>query len=222
MKKIFFLLTALLVLTSCAVRVPLANEYWSKPSKVGVFVNVNDPTKSRQGSQGILDYALTSGDKYAPVLSKADEKLNPKTKLIAMYTDLLKAKGKEVVLINDAFDAKTAEKYKGSKVEGKKYSNYDFTYLKSKYNVDEVLFVNLNWGLMISYYSMIETGRAGFAYFDTRLVNTTDNSLYLSNDNIQQTPLKGKWNVEPEYEAAVSNIGSTLDKAIEIEKTLFK
>jgi predicted small secreted protein len=131
-------------------------------------------------------------------------------------------KGKEVVLITDTFDAKTAKKYDGIKVEGKKYSNYNFTYLKNKYNVDELLFVNLKWGVMISYYSMIETGREGFCYFDTRLVNTSDNSLHLSNNNSQFSIIKGKWNVEPEYENAVSNIKIALDKAIEIEKGLLK
>jgi hypothetical protein len=211
-----------MLITSCAVRVPLSKEYWNKPSKVGLFVNVNDPAKFRKGSQGLLDLALTSGDKYAPPLLKVNEKLNPKDSLVNMYTNILSVKGKEVVLISDTFNAKTAEKFKGTKVDGKKYSDYDFTYLKNKYGVDEVLFVNLNWGLMISYYGMIEIGRESFCYFDTRLVNTTDNSLYLANDNSKYTMLKGKWDVKPEYENVVSTVKISLNEAIETEKELFK
>lgn len=46
-------------------------EYFSKPSKIGLFVNVNEPQKFREGSQGLLDLAVTSGDKYQPLLDLA-------------------------------------------------------------------------------------------------------------------------------------------------------
>ena len=66
-----------------------------------------------------------------------------------MYTEILKSKGKEVVLIDEKFDAKTAPKFDKSNADkSKKYSNYDFRALKSKYGVDEVLFVNVNYGIM--------------------------------------------------------------------------
>ena len=37
------------------------------------MVNVNPAAKFRQGSQGLLDLALTSGDKYQPVLANIDK-----------------------------------------------------------------------------------------------------------------------------------------------------
>ena len=163
MKKLFLLSLLALFFISCQVQVPLSADYWTKTSKVGIMVNVNPAAKFRQGSQGLLDLALTSGDKYQPVLANIDKTMNPQQDLINMYTEILKSKGKEVILIDEKFDAKTAPKFDKSNADkSKKYSNYDFRALKSKYGVDEVLFVNVNYGMMISYYSMIETGRAAY------------------------------------------------------------
>ena len=51
--------------------------------------------------------------------------MNPQQDLINMYTEILKSKGKEVVLIDEKFDAKTAPKFDKSNADkSKKYSNY--------------------------------------------------------------------------------------------------
>lgn len=222
MKKINFLFLSLifLVFTSCNVQMPVSKEYLAKPSRVGVYINSNPAQKYREGAQGLLDLALTSGDKYTPLLKIAEENYDPKVEMEQMYSDILSSKGKEVVLISEKFDPKTAPKFKGEKVEGKKYFNYDFRDLKSKYNVDEIIFVNLMWGVQVSYYSMIETGRSGFANFDTKIVNLDDNSLYLSNTNVQLVPIKGKWNTPPNYEIAEKAIKEALDRGLEKEKTI--
>lgn len=224
MKKINFLglIAIFFILISCQVQVPMSAEYFSKPSRIALFVNVTEPQKYREGSQGLLDMAVTSGDKYQPLLDLAKTNLDPKQDLINIYSELLRAKGKEVVIITDSFDPKTAEKYKGDKIEGKKYSNYDFRYLKAKYNIDEVNFVNVGWGVMISYYSMIETGRAGYTYIDNRIVNLSDNTLYFANDNVKTAIIKGKWNTPPNYENAISKISEALNSAKETEKELYK
>ena len=210
------------VLVSCQVNVPMNAEYLNKPSKVGIFVNVNDPQKFREGSQGLLDLAVTSGDKYQPMLDLAKEKITFKDELIAIYSETLKTRGKEVIIIDEKFDGKTAAKFKGDKIEGKKYSYYDLRSLKEKYGVDDVIFVNVNWGVIISYYSMIETGRAGYIYLDNNVVNTTDNTLYFAQNNVKMEIIKGKWNTPPNYENALGKISEAVNKGIEVERTIFK
>ena len=86
MKKLFLLSLLALFFISCQVQVPLSADYWTKTSKVGIMVNVNPAAKFRQGSQGLLDLALTSGDKYQPVLANIDKTMNPQQDLINMYT----------------------------------------------------------------------------------------------------------------------------------------
>ena len=118
MKKLFLLSLLALFFISCQIQVPLSADYWTNTSKVGIMVNVNPAAKFRQGSQGLLDLALTSGDKYQPVLANIDKTMNPQQDLINMYTEILKSKGKEVILIDEKFDAKTAPKFDKLELNG--------------------------------------------------------------------------------------------------------
>jgi hypothetical protein len=218
MKKLLFIFVALLTLTSCLPKVALAPEYWNKPSKVGILVNATPPAKYKEGSQGLLDMAVTSGDKYQEALNLIGEKIHPKEELIKMYSEILQSKGKQIVIIDEKFDPKTATKFSGAKAEGKKYSRYDFSDLKSKYNVDELLFVDVNHGFMISYYGMIETGKMAHTFLNTSLVDLSDQSLVMSSSNMKNVALK-KWK-DNNYESSIQGVRSTLDQAKEEEKNI--
>ena len=219
MKKLLLFFSFLLLVTSCVPKVALSSDYWQKPSKVGVFVNVNPPAKFREGSQGLLDIAVTSGGKYQEALTLIGEKVQPKQELINIYSDILKTKGKEFVIIDEKFDAKTAKKFSGEKAEGKKYSSYDFIDMKSKYGVDELLFVNVNYGFMISYYGMIETGKMAHAAIDTKIIDLKDQHLIMANQIFKNEVLK-KWK-DNNYENSVNGVRAAVDKLEAEEKTVF-
>lgn len=218
MKKTLFLFATMLLLTSCVSKVALSPEYWNKSSKVGVLVNINPPSRYKSGGQGLLDMAVTSGNKYDEALKIIGNKIQPKDELINMYSEILKSKGKELILIEENFDSKTTPKFNGQKLEGKKYSRYDFSNLKSKYNIDELLFIDVNYGFLISYYGMIETGKMAHVLLNTNLINLSDNSLIMSNMNEKDEILK-KWK-ENNFENSVQGVRSALDKAKEEEKNL--
>lgn len=220
MKKFILLFVISVISMSCLPKVALTSDYWQKPTKVGILVNVGPPTKFKEGSQGLLDMAVTSGDKYKEALDLIGQKIKPKEELVTLYSDILKSKGKEVVLINENFDAKAAPKFKGAKVEGKKYPTYDFSGYKSKYGIDELLFVNVNYGFMISYYGMIETGKAAYTGITTQIIDLNDQHLILSNPNAKQEVLK-KWK-DNNYESSVQGVRNTLDKIQEDEATFLK
>ncbi|MCJ8153644.1 hypothetical protein MKJ01_07685 [Chryseobacterium sp. SSA4.19] len=218
MKKVFLVFAAFILLTSCLPKVALAPEYWNQPSKVGILVNAGPPAKYKEGSQGLLDMAVTSGDKYQEGLNVIREQIKPKEELISLYTEILKSKGKEVVIIDETFDAKTAPKFEGPKAEGKKYSRYDYSNFKKKYNVDELLVTDVHYGFMISYYGMIETGKMAHVLLNTSLVNLNDQSLILSDMNMKNEVLK-KWK-DNNYENSVQGVRKALDKAKEEEKNV--
>lgn len=218
MKKLFLFFAALMALTSCLPKVALAPEYWNKSSKVGILVNATPPAKYKEGSQGLLDMAVTSGDKYKEALNLIGENIHPKEELITMYSEILQSKGKEIVIIDEKFDPQTAKKFNGVKAEGKKYSRYDFSELKSKYNVDELLFVDVNHGFMISYYGMIETGKMAHTFLNTSLINLSDQSLVMSSLNMKNVALK-KWK-DNNYESSIQGVRSALDQAKEEEKNV--
>lgn len=218
MKKLFLFFAALMALTSCLPKVALTPEYWNKSSKVGILVNATPPAKYKEGSQGLLDMAVTSGDKYKEALNLIGENIHPKEELITMYSEILQSKGKEIVIIDEKFDPQTAKKFNGVKAEGKKYSRYDFSELKSKYNVDELLFVDVNHGFMISYYGMIETGKMAHTFLNTSLINLSDQSLVMSSLNMKNVALK-KWK-DNNYESSIQGVRSALDQAKEEEKNV--
>lgn len=219
MKKLVLLFSMLLLVTSCVPKVALTLDYWQKPTKVGILINENPPAKFKEGSQGLLDMAVTSGDKYKEALDIIGQQIHPKEELTAIYSDIFKAKGKDIVIIDEKFDPKTAKKFSGTKAEGKKYSNYDFSDLKAKYGVDELLFVNVNYGFMISYYGMIETGKMGHAAIDTKIIDLADQHLILANYNFKNENLK-KWK-DNNYENSVKGVRTALDKAETDEKLIF-
>lgn len=192
MKHIFTLFTALILLTSCTTQVAISPDYWNQKSKVGIIVNVDAPEKYKAGSQGLLDMAVTSGGKYDEALKLVAEKFQPKEQLILNYKQILENKGKETVVIDYNVDEKTEKKFEGEKQKDKKYARYDFRSLKSKYNVDEILFVDFKYGFMISYYGMIETGKAGFATAYQQIINLNDNSIIHADNTTSQTIIK-KW-----------------------------
>lgn len=219
MKKLILFFSFLLLITSCVPKVALSADYWQKPTKVGILINSNPPTKFKEGSQGLLDMAVTSGDKYKEALDLIGQNIHPNDELTIIYSDIFKSKGKEVIIIDEKLDPKTAKKFSGTKAEGKKYSSYDFSDLKAKYGVDELLFVNVNYGFMISYYGMIETGKMAHVAFDTKIIDLTDQHLILANYNFKNEILK-KWK-DNNYENSIKGVRTALDKAESEEKTIF-
>ena len=219
MKKSLLLLSILLLVTSCVPKVALSSDYWQKPTKVGILINANPPAKFKEGSQGLLDMAVTSGDKYKEALDLMGQNFHPKEELTTIYSDIFRTKGKEVIIIDEKFDSKTAKKFSGEKAEGKKYSSYDFSDLKTKYGVDELLFVNVNYGFMISYYGMIETGKMAHAAIDTKIIDLNDQHLILASQNFKNEILK-KWK-DNNYENSVQGVRTALDKVETEEKAVF-
>ncbi len=115
---------------------------------------------------------------------------------------------------------KTATKFKGEKADGKKYPTYDFSSYKNKYGIDELLFVNVNYGFMISYYGMIETGKAAYTGITTQIIDLNDQHLILSNPSAKQEILK-KWK-DNNYENSINEMSNSFVQAEGRRKTIFK
>jgi hypothetical protein len=59
-----------------------------------------------------------------------------------------------------------------------KYSKKDYRNLKTTNNVDEIMFVKVKYGILVSYYGMIELDKQGYVNTATEVVDLNDNSLY--------------------------------------------
>ncbi len=183
-------------LGGCAVQqdVMLDQAYWQSPGKsVGiVLAKAPTPTGHKVGSQGLLDLAINEGvasgsDKHLESLSisEFDEVAN-----------LLKARfekgGMKVTMIPDRLDVASLPKATESKPN---FAKKDFTSLKSQYNVDQLLVLEVvAAGTIRSYYSFFPTG-APQAYFASQatLVDLTDNHLVWYKKDEQQKPIAEPW-----------------------------
>ncbi|MBC7866487.1 MAG: hypothetical protein H7X88_03035, partial [Gloeobacteraceae cyanobacterium ES-bin-316] len=103
----------------------------------------------------------------------------------------------------------------------KKYYKRDLMGIKAQYNVDEVLYVKAKYGVLVSYYSMVETGRQGYMNLTTHVVDLTDNSLLLQDNFNTVANIQGKWNEEPEYNNLTNAIQDAIYKSVVILKRKF-
>ena len=215
--SLFFLI---LLFASCASRLPL-NQSFYNTKKVGVIIQVDSIGIAKTGSQGLLDMALTPGNKYKGPLHAVAMKLNPEALLAEEISSLLKAKNKDFIIIPFNVINQNLVKFEAPEASDKKYYKNDLRAIKTKYNVDELLYVRAKYGLLISYYSMVETGRQGHTELAANIINLDDNSLLLQDKISSVTPLKGKWNEEPEYENLTNSIKEAIALSIVTLKTKF-
>jgi predicted GH43/DUF377 family glycosyl hydrolase len=92
--------------------------------------------------------------------------------LKAEITNILNAK-QTIQFINEKFDYKTNNFE--NQIE-QKNSKKDYRNLKTTNNVDEIMFVKVKYGILVSYYGMIELDKQGYVNTATE-VDLNDNSL---------------------------------------------
>lgn len=193
------------------------NEKFYNSKKVGVILQVDSIGMAKAGSQGLLDMAFTPGNRFKDPLQKVEPKLDLNETLKNEISTILNSKNKQFQFLNDKFDYKSLNKFEKPDSD-KKYSKKDFTKLKATNNVDQIMFVKVKYGLLVSYYGVIEIGKQGYVNIGTEIVDLDDNSL-LQQDNIQSVSnMKGNWKEGEDYE----NLKNSIQAAIDNSKTMLK
>lgn len=221
-KKLLFTVIILLI-SGCATTVPLSKTYYDSESRLGVIYLINDISMAKEGSQGLLDMALTPGSKYEQPLKIVDEEVNPIDKVKKMYTDIFTEKGKIITEITE-IPIMTYPKFikpKGS--SGKKFYKFDLRAIKEHYEIDEILLVNVNYGIVVTYSGFIEVGKNGYCNIGSEIVNLKDNSLLHRNASMTRQKIMKGWNHPPKYESLQESIDRSIKQALtqEQEKLLF-
>ncbi|AUP79239.1 hypothetical protein [Flavivirga eckloniae] len=223
MNKIFRnlgLIIILITISSCAVKMPLSDNYYTNQKKVGVVYLIDSIRVYREGSQGLLDVALTPGKRFKEPLQIVDKKINPTNEIKGLYEGIFSAKGKPLKEIQFDYDVKKLKKFEKPSSSKKKYHKYDLRSLKDK-GVDELLIVSVSYGLLVSYYGMIETGKKGNSHIASEIIDLTDNSIVFKGYSDSVEKIKGKWKTPPEYENLANSISNAISKTINLEKTKF-
>lgn len=217
MRITLYSIVLVFLLTSCATKLILDPGYFNTPTKVGFVFKVHDINKYRQGSQGLLDRAVTNGPKYDKPLSAVDRQVDPESEIKAFYLDHFKAQGKSLQFIDIEYDKDEHKVYTGTRA-GTKYSKTDFREYKERYDIDELLFVDVKYGVLVSYYGFIETGMEAYCGIKSEIINLTDNSLLFKDVSRGLIKIKEKWELPPDYELLTEKIDMAIKMSIKYEK----
>lgn len=209
-------------LTSCMTTIPLSDNYFTSTKKVGIIQLKNEITNYRQGSQGLLDMALTQGNKYQEPLRIIDENIQPFQEIFNTYEAIYKRKGKELIILDGGINFDAWKRFPtNTGASNKKYYKYDLRHLKEKYDIDELLLVDVKYGVLVNYYSFAEIGRYGYCNISSIIVDLSDNSLQYKNASEVSKQVKGKWKTPPKYEKLQNGIDAAIVEAIKMEKMKF-
>jgi hypothetical protein len=205
--------------TSCVSTLPLNQQFYNS-KKVGVILQVDSIGVAKAGSQGLLDMALTQGSRFKEPLQKVQTQLNFEETLQKEVSQILTSKNKPFHVIAEKIDYSNLSKFEKPD-SNKKYSKKDFRDFKTKYNVDELLFIKVKYGLLVSYYGVIETEKQGYANMVTEIIDLSDNSL-LQQENIQSvSEINGDWKGGQDYANLKNGINVAIHKSIKELKTKF-
>ena len=202
----------LLTIWSCATAVPLDRHFYSR-KKVGVIIQVDSIRMTKQGSQGLLDIALTPGNRFRETLKAVEPQMQVEERLGNEMTKILNSKSKEFVFIDTEFDYEKLGKFIRPK-SPREYSKKDYRPLKAKYNVDELIYIQANYGLQVSYSGLIEVGKDGYMRIYSEIVNLEDNMLLHDEFINQSVDIKGNWKEGEEFSNLKTAINAAVDKAI--------
>jgi len=216
--KFLSLIGIAILFNSCVTTIKISSKFYN-PTKVGIIVDIDTIRFSKTGNQGFIDMALTPGNKYTEPLKTIDPFVNPTTKIKNELYNLLESKYKKFEFINEDVNIEELNKFeKPANSEGKFY-NKDLRGLKAKYNVDEIMFVNVSYGLLVQYYGFMELNRFGYSVINSIIVNLDDNSLLFRDRTYNSQIINGEWKTPPNYDNLKNSIQTAIDNSINTLKT---
>lgn len=215
--KLTFGIIFLLLITSCSTTLPLNQQFYNG-KKVGVILQVDSIGMAKAGSQGLLEMAFTPGNRFKEPLQKVETRLNLNETLKAEITNVLNSKNKQFQFITEKFEYQSLNKFEKPNSD-KKYSKKDFRNLKTTNNLDEIMFIKVRYGLLVSYYGVIETGKQGYVNIGTEIVDLADNAL-LQQESMQSVAnIKGNWKKGEDFENLKSSIQEAINNSVKTLKT---
>lgn len=217
--KLTFGILLLLSFTSCVTTLPLNQQFYNT-KKVGIILQVDSIGMAKAGGQGLLDMALTPGNRFTAPLKKVEPKFNLKETLKSEISNILTSKNKQFQFIDEAIDYENLKKFNKPNSD-KKYSKKDFRNLQISNNVDEILLVKVKYGILVSYYGVIELEKQGYVNIGSEIIDLSDNSL-LQQDNFQTAAkMNGNWKEGENFENLKNSIQDAINFAITTLKTKF-
>lgn len=192
--KLIFVFLVTISFTSCVTTLPINQQFYS-PKKVGVIIQIDSASMAKDGAQGLLDMALTPGNKFKEPLQKLKNAFEIKELITKSITEKFNSKNKQHEFFYEKINVESKPKFSDD-VSGsnKKYHKHDLRNYKEKYKVDEIFLVTIKHGVHVSYYGVIELDKKGYTNISCEIIDLTDNSYMLKENINSLEKIIGKWN----------------------------
>ena len=221
-KKIALLLLCLVTLTNCSEKILLPNSYYDNSNKVGVLYIIDSIKTTTTGDQSLFEMIVTGTKRFNKPLKLIDEKINPKLDIKNLYSNIYNEKNKTLTEIDYKLDISRLNEFTKPSKSKKKYYRYDLRFFKSK-EIDELLIVKVEYGLLVSYDGLIEDELFGNCKIESKIIDLNDNSIIFNDFSTFSEKIKDGWGKNPpEYPNLKNAILSAIQKTIDIEKDKFK
>ena len=112
--KLSFVLFLLLTVTSCITTLPLNQQFYNS-KKVGIILQIDSIGMAKAGGQGLLDMALTSGNKFREPLKKVEPQLNINEALKTEIINIFQSKNKQYEFITQNVNVEKLDKFQKKK-----------------------------------------------------------------------------------------------------------
>ena len=216
--KYLIFIIVLSSIVSCAVKVPLANNYFNNQKTLGVIYFIEPIDVFKDGEQGYIENVLTPGNKFIEPLKIIDKKINPRGEIKNLYKQLLNTKGKSYVELEFEQYLNKFEKFEKLSSTKREYYQYDLRTLKSHFinghEIDEVLIVSVKYGLWVYYDGLIVFKKMGECIIESEMIDLNDNSIIYHGYSVSLKSIKGRWDTPPEYENLSYSIKSAISTAL--------
>ena len=212
--KLVVAFTTLFLVTSCVTTVPITKEFYGT-TKVGVIIQMDENASVIKAStDGRVEKITEPTNRFHIGLEKVKSKIVFKDILKKEIFNTLTVKNKSFEMISDNFNDTDLKKFKTPDIE-KEYSKSDFRFMKKKHNIDEILFVKVNYyGLLLVYSGVLLATKKGSVIMHTQVIDLKDNSLLQQKLFETNVKIKGNWKSDGEYTNLQTAIQTAIDKSI--------
>ncbi len=216
---VFFV--CLFLFTSCKSKIiPLSKTYYDNTNKVGVLFIADSIRAEIIGDQSLLEMALTGTKRFRAPLELVDKAINPISDIENTYFNTYQEKGKPIKKIDYKLNTEDLVEFEKPKKSKKQYFNYDLRFLQSK-DIDELLIVTIEYGLLVNYDGIFEEEKLGNCRIESKIINLKDNSILYNNFTVFNVEVIGNWKTPPNYPNLKNAIQLAIKQAIEEEKRKF-
>lgn len=192
--KYLIFLSVIFFLSGCLSNPKSSSKQEQLPITTGILV-VSDGI-SLVRAQGYWERLVTEVKRFENALQSIEANVDPTAELYKMYQETFEENDRQYVLIEDKF---STDDFPKTFTYNNAYSRYDVSKVKEKYDIDELLFIKLEYGLLVNYYSVAVIGKKGYCQIYSEIINLKNNKLRHRKLNKQYAALDGKWNEGENY-----------------------